>query len=64
MNKLGICVDLEDNWETKIDRRCSGILVEMDMREGLFEEIIIVMHESVWTQILEYLNLLLWCYNS
>ena len=36
-NKLGKFDALEDNWEDKIDQRCARILVEMDMRDGLFE---------------------------
>ena len=45
-NKLGKFIALEDNWETKLDRRCARILVEMDLRDGLYEELKIVMHGS------------------
>ena len=43
-NKLGKFVTLEKDSETKVDRRCARILVEMEMRGGLYEELIIVMH--------------------
>ena len=47
-NKWGNFIAMEENWEEKLDRRCAQILVEMDMRDGLFEELNIVMHGSVW----------------
>ena len=62
-NKLGKFIRLEDEWETKVDRRCTRILVEMDIREGLFEELLIVMHGSVWSQCLDYWKLPFRCYN-
>ena len=40
---------LEEDWESKIDRRCARILVEMDLRDGLFEELVINMHGGLWT---------------
>ena len=43
-NKLGSFVALEQYWEIKIDRRCVRILVEMELREGLFEVLKIEMH--------------------
>ena len=45
-NKIGKFIKLEDNWAYKVDRRCARILVELDVREGLFKEIIIKMHGS------------------
>ena len=36
-NKMGKFRMLEEEWETKVDRRCARILVELDLREGLFE---------------------------
>ena len=39
-NKLGNFIVLEEDWESKIDIRCARILVEMDIRDGLFEEIL------------------------
>ena len=47
-NKLGNFIATEENWEENIDRRCAQILVEMDLRDGLYEELKIVMHGSVW----------------
>ena len=38
-DKLGRFISLEENWDTKTDRRCAKILVEMDLRDGLYEEI-------------------------
>ena len=45
--KIGKVIKLEDDWDNKVDRRCARILVELDVREGLFEEIIIKMHGSI-----------------
>ena len=36
-NKLGRFIAIDENWEDKFDRRCSKILVEMNMKHGLFE---------------------------
>ena len=52
-NKIGKFIKLENEWEQKIDRRCAGILIELDIRDGLFEEIIIKLHNSSWTQRLD-----------
>ena len=46
-NKLGKFISMEGNWEEKLDRRCARILVEMAMKDGLSEELKIVMHASV-----------------
>ena len=53
-NKIGKSINLEDDWENKVDRRCTRILVELDVREGLFEEIIIKMHGRIWIQRIDY----------
>ena len=45
--KLGKFIATEENWEEKVDRMCANILVEMNPRDGLFEELKIVMHGSV-----------------
>ena len=47
-NKVGKFVALEKDWETKVDRRCARILVELDLKDGLYEEIVINMHRSQW----------------
>ena len=52
--KFGKFIKLEDDWEDKIDRICAQILIELDMREGLYEEIVIKMHGSIWTQPIDY----------
>ena len=39
---------LEDGWDTKGDRRCTKILVEMDLRNEIFEELVIKMRDSQW----------------
>ena len=39
-NKFGRFNSLEDDQESKIDRQCAFILVEIDIRDGLFEEIL------------------------
>ena len=49
-NKIGKFIKLEADWEDKIDRRCARILIELDMREDLYEEIVIKVHGSIWTQ--------------
>ena len=49
-NKLGNFIAIEENWEDKIDRRCNRILVDMNMRNDIYEEIKIIMHGSVWWQ--------------
>ena len=53
-NKIGKFIKLEDDWEEKTDRRCARILVKLDMRDNLYEEIIIKLHESNSTQWLDY----------
>ena len=62
-NKLGKFVVLLKEWETKIDRRCLIILVELDMREGLNEELVIVLHSRIWSQRMDYSKLPFRCYN-
>lgn len=53
-NKIGKFVTLEKDWESKVDRRCARILVELDLKDGLYEEIVINMHGSQWRQRLDY----------
>ena len=62
-NIIGNFVDLEEDWESKLDRRCTKILVELDLRNGLFEELKIVMHGSSWWQLLDYWKLHFRCLN-
>lgn len=49
-NKIIKFVALEENWDTKVDRRCAKVLVELDVRDGLYEEIKVEMHGSIWNQ--------------
>ena len=62
-NKLGKFIALEDDRESKIDRRCARILVEMDLRDGLFEELVIKMHGSIWRQRLDYWKIPFRCFS-
>ena len=54
---------MEENWEEKLDQRCAWILVEMDMRDGLFEYHNIMMHGSVWWQRINYWKIPFRCFN-
>ena len=49
-NKIGKFINLEDNWENKVEKRCTRILVELDVRVGMFQEIIIQIHGSTSIQ--------------
>ena len=53
-NKLGKFVSLDKDWESKVDRRCARILVELDLTDSLFKELVINMHGSQWKQRLDY----------
>ena len=46
-----------------MDRRCARILVKMDLRNGLYEEIKIVMHGNTWWQRLDYWKIPFICFN-
>ena len=59
---LGNFVALEDGWDTKVDRRCMKILVEMDLRNGIFEELVIKMHNSQWRQQMDYWKVMFRCF--
>ena len=45
-NNISKFVALEPDWETKVDLWCAKILVELDIKEGLYEEVLINMHGS------------------
>ena len=53
-DKLGNFISMEENWDTKVDRRCAKILVELDLRDGLYEEMKLEMHGSIWNHKLDY----------
>ena len=38
-NKLGWFVSMEEGWDSKVDKQCTRMLVELDLREGLLEEV-------------------------
>ena len=61
-NKIGKFIKLEDNQEQKTDQRCARILIELDLRDGLFEEIIIKLHNSSCTQWLDYQKVPFQCF--
>ena len=53
-NKIGKFIKLKEDWEDKINRRCARILIELEMRDDLYEKIVIKMNGSSWTQRLDY----------
>ena len=53
-DKIRKFVALEEGWEQKVERRCTKILIEFDLREGLYEEIHMELHGSMWRQRLYY----------
>jgi hypothetical protein len=61
-NKIGSFVSLEADWDTKFDRRCAKIQVELDVRDGLYEGITLDLFGSVWTQRLDYWKLPFRCF--
>ena len=61
-DKLGNFISMEENWDTKVDRRCAKILVELDLRDGLYEEIKLEMHGSIWNQKLDYWKIPFRCF--
>ena len=38
-SKIGKFIALEEGWEQKVDRRSARILIEVDIQDGLYEEI-------------------------
>ena len=62
-NKIGKFIKLEDDWVDKIDLRCAQILIEIDMRDSIYEEIVRKMHGSILTQWVDYWKLLFHCFN-
>ena len=45
--KIDKFVALEENWEQKVDRTCTKILIEVDLRDGLFKESQLELHGSL-----------------
>ena len=43
---IGKFIALEENWEQKVDRRCTKILIKVYLCDGLFEEISLELHGS------------------
>ena len=61
--KIGKFIALEENWEQKVDRRCAKILIEVDLCDGLFEEILLELHRSLWWKRLDYLKIPFHCFS-
>ena len=53
-DQIGKFVPLEEGWEQKVDRRCTKFLIEVDLRDGLYEEIHLELHGIQWRQKLDY----------
>ena len=47
-NKIGKFIRLEDGWDSNIDRHRARILVEVNLMEGLLEEIEMVLLGLTW----------------
>ena len=45
--KIGKFIALEEGWEQKVDRRSVRILIEVDLRDSIYEEIHLEMHGSL-----------------
>ena len=56
-NTLGRFVALEKYFHLIFDKRMARVLVELDVSKGLLPDIDIVCNSSVFTQILDYLNM-------
>ena len=52
--KIGKFIGLEENWEKNVDRICDKILIEVELRDGLFEEILLELQGISWKQRLDY----------
>ena len=52
--KFGKFISVEEKRERKIDKRRARILVELDIRNGLYEEIMLDIKGSIWSQKLDY----------
>ena len=56
--KFGKFISLEEKRERKIDKRCARILIEMDIRNELYEEIMLDIKGSIWNRKLDYWKIL------
>ena len=56
-NSIGIFVALEKYFHQIFDKRIAKVLVELDVSKGLLLEIEIIGDCSIFTQILDYLNI-------
>ena len=61
--KIGKFIALEEGWEQKVDKRSAKILIEVDLCDGLYEEIHMEMHESLWQHKLNYWKILFRCFS-
>ena len=62
-SKIGKFIALEEGWEQKVDRRSARILIEVDLRDGLYEEIHLELHGSKWWQRLDYWKIPFICFS-
>ena len=46
--KISKFIALEDGWEQKVDRRGVRILIEVDLRDVLYDKIHLELHGSMW----------------
>ena len=47
-DKIGKFVPLEEEWDQKVDRRCTKVLIKVDLCDGLFQEIHLDLDGSLW----------------
>jgi hypothetical protein len=61
-NKIGQFIRLDNEWESKPDRHWAWIQVEVDLKDGLLDEIELVLEGYSWFQRLLLVNLfhMLW----
>lgn len=53
---------MEPSWETKVDRRWAWAQVEINLRDGLVENIKLVCGEFSWSQKVDYWRLPFTCF--
>ena len=61
--KIGKFVSLEKNWEQKVGSCCVKIMIEFDLRDRLYEEILLRLHGSLWKRRLDYWKIPLCCFS-
>jgi hypothetical protein len=61
--KIGTFCGLNSSWESTPDQRWAWVLIEVDLCEGMLEELDLVMGEHKWVQNIDYWKLLFRCYS-